>query len=142
MINYYQQDTVFEIENEDTIIKWIGETFISEGIAKEIELSIIFNSDEALLEINQQFLNHDFYTDIITFPIEETEEVLEAELYISIDRIKDNAQKLKKTFENELHRVIIHGVLHLCGFGDKTPEEEKIMRLKEDEHLKKLIFKR
>lgn len=140
MINYFKQDTDFELENEEAISKWIVSTFHSEKFSKEIVLSIIFNSDEALLEINKQFLNHDFYTDIITFPIEETDNILEAELYISIDRIIDNAKTLEKSFENELHRVIIHGVLHLCGFGDKTAEEEKQMRSKEDKYLKQLIF--
>lgn len=140
MIHYYQQDIEFVLENEKAINKWILDTFTAEGISKSIELSVIFNSDEALLEINKQFLDHDFYTDIITFPLEETEESLEAELYLSVERIKDNALKLEKSFENELHRVIIHGVLHLCGFGDKTPEEEEKMRSKEDQYLKKLSF--
>lgn len=138
MIDYYTQDIDFELKNEVTVSKWILESFKTEAVSKEIKLSIIFNSDEALLEINKQFLNHDFYTDIISFPLEETDEYLEAELYISIDRIVDNAQKLGKSFENELHRVIIHGVLHLCGFGDKTELEEKEMRAKEDEYLQKL----
>lgn len=138
MIQFFNQDIEFSLENEKQIIEWIQNTFQSEGINKDIQLSTIFCSDEALLEINQQFLQHDYYTDIITFPIEEDEKHLEAELYISIDRIKDNAQKLKKTFENELHRVIIHGTLHLCGYGDKNPEEEKQMRQKEDFYLNEL----
>lgn len=135
MIYFYQQDTDFELDNEEKVSNWIIETFKKEGISKEINMSVIFNSDEALLEINKQFLNHDYYTDIITFPIEETDSKLEAELYISIDRVKENAEDLKVSFENELLRVIIHGTLHLCGFGDHTEEEEKIMRQKEDEHL-------
>lgn len=139
MIQFFNQDTTFSLENKAQITKWIQNTFQHEGIDKNIELSIIFCSDESLLEINQQFLQHDYYTDIITFPIEEDEKHLEAELYISIDRIKDNAQKLKKTFENELHRVIIHGTLHLCGYGDKSPEEEKQMRQKEDFYLQKSL---
>lgn len=139
MIQFFNQDTIFSLENKAQITKWIQNTFQHEGIDKNIELSIIFCSDESLLEINQQFLQHDYYTDIITFPIEEDEKHLEAELYISIDRIKDNAQKLKKTFENELHRVIIHGTLHLCGYGDKSPEEEKQMRQKEDFYLQKSL---
>lgn len=135
MISYYQQDCDFELENEEKISNWILETFQKEGISKKITMSIIFNSDESLLEINKQFLNHDYYTDIITFPIEETETELEAELYISIDRVKENAEDFGITFENELQRVIIHGTLHLCGFGDKSESEEKLMRQKEDEHL-------
>lgn len=138
MIYYYNQDIEFELFHQEQISSWIIDTFHKEGISKEIELSIIFNSDEALLEINKQFLNHDFYTDIITFPLDETEEELTAELYISIDRIRDNAETLNISFEEELHRVIIHGVLHLCGFGDKTEEEEQEMRKKENFHLEKL----
>ncbi|MFT4643833.1 MAG: putative rRNA maturation factor [Planctomycetota bacterium] len=136
MIQFFNQDTPFSIENEQEISSWILSTFHKESITKEIELSIIFCNDDALLEINKQFLNHDYYTDIITFPIEETNTVFEAELYISIDRVKENAQDLSKPFQNELNRVIIHGVLHLCGYGDKTPEEIKIMRLKEDFYIK------
>jgi probable rRNA maturation factor len=136
LIQFFNQDTPFSIENEQEISSWILSTFHKESITKEIELSIIFCNDDALLEINKQFLNHDYYTDIITFPIEETNTVFEAELYISIDRVKENAQDLSKPFQNELNRVIIHGVLHLCGYGDKTPEEIKIMRLKEDFYIK------
>ncbi|MGB0884928.1 MAG: rRNA maturation RNase YbeY [Chitinophagales bacterium] len=138
MIHFFNQDIDFEISNSEIISNWIISTFQSENKNQEIELSIIFNSDEALLEVNQQFLNHDYYTDIITFTLEDTDDLLEAELYISIDRIKDNAVLLKKSFEEELHRVIIHGVLHLCSYKDKTDDEAKIMRKKEDEYLKKL----
>ena len=126
------------MESEQEISSWILNTFHEESITKKIELSIIFCSDNALLAINKQFLNHDYYTDIITFPIEETATVFEAELYISIDRVKENAQDLSKIFQNELHRVIIHGVLHLCDYGDKTTEEIKIMRSKEDYYITNL----
>ena len=126
------------MESEQEISSWILNTFHKESITKKIELSIIFCSDNALLAINKQFLNHDYYTDIITFPIEETATVFEAELYISIDRVKENAQDLSKIFQNELHRVIIHGVLHLCDYGDKTTEEIKIMRSKEDYYITNL----
>lgn len=135
MIQFFNQDIDFTLENESKISVWILNTFHKENITKEIELSIIFCSDDGLLEINKQFLDHDYYTDIITFPIEETNTVFEAELYISIDRVKDNAEELSKTFENELNRVIIHGVLHLCGYGDKTSEEITEMRSKEDFYI-------
>lgn len=138
MIQYFNQDISFEISEPDKISNWILNTFTKENKNQDIEISIIFNSDEALLEVNRQFLDHDYYTDIITFTLEETEELLEAELYISIDRIKDNAKQLEKTFEEELHRVIIHGVLHLCGYGDKSEEDIKLMREKENSYLKKL----
>jgi len=136
LIQFFNQDHSFTLENPTIISDWVLKTFISEHILKEIELSIIFCSDNALLEINKQFLNHDYFTDIITFPIEETNTVFEAELYISIDRIIDNAQTLDIPFDRELKRVIIHGVLHLCGFGDKTPKEIQEMRNKEDFYLK------
>jgi len=138
LINIFNQDINFVLNQKEVICNWILDTFLEENILKEIELSIIFCSDNALLEINKQFLNHDYYTDIITFPIEETNTIFEAELYISIDRVKENATTHSKTFENELSRVIIHGVLHLCGFGDKTASEIKIMRAKEDYYLTKL----
>lgn len=138
MINFYNHNIQFTISNTEKISSWISTTFIKEKIIKDIELSVIFCSDDSLLEINKQFLNHDYYTDIITFPIEETDTVFEAELYISIDRIKDNAKKLSIAFENELHRIIIHGVLHLCGYKDKTETEIIEIRGKEDFYLSEL----
>ena len=96
-------------------------------------IQYIFCSDEYLLEINRQYLNHDYFTDIITFNLGEKEIV--GEVYISIDRIKDNATTYKTSFKKELHRVIFHGALHLCGYKDKLNEEKKIMRAKEDRYL-------
>jgi probable rRNA maturation factor len=106
-----------------------------EGI-KKIALHYIFCSDEHLLQINQQFLNHDTYTDIITFDMREREDELVGEIYISVDRIRENATKFKTPFAQELHRVLFHGCLHLCGFGDKKPAEKKEMTLQEDACLK------
>lgn len=105
-----------------------------EGI-KRISLTYIFVTDEALLEINQQFLNHDTYTDIVTFDLGETENELVGEIYVSIDRVAENAETFKTTYERELHRVIFHGTLHLCGYGDKTKEEQTEMRGMEDQCL-------
>lgn len=85
-----------------------------------------------------EYLDHNYYTDIITFPIEENQKQLEAELYISVDRVEDNARQLNITFENELHRVLIHGVLHLCGYSDKLKEDELSMREKESFYLSAL----
>ena len=140
MIQFFNQDCLFKLDNEEDVSSWILKTFQLENITKSITLTVIFCSDEALLDINQTFLNHDYYTDIITFPIEEDDENLEAELYISVDRVKDNAKNLSKNFKNELHRVIIHGVLHLCSYPDKSEEEAKIMRSKEDFYLTNLKF--
>lgn len=104
-------------------------------------LNYIFCSDKRLLEINRQFLQHDYYTDIITFELSPAETPVEGEIYISIDRVKDNAQQHDSTVTRELHRVIFHGVLHLCGYKDKTPAQEKLMREKEDYYLKRYFGK-
>lgn len=104
------------------------------------ELYYYFCSDDKLLEINQQRLGHDFYTDIVTFPLTDCESVISSEFCLSLDRIAENAQTFGRSYESELHRVIIHGVLHLIGFDDLTDEDEKIMRLKEEESLS-LLFK-
>ena len=138
MINFFNQEISFKLKNQEKISSWVLQTFKTEKIIKEIELSIIFCSDDALLEINKKFLNHDYYTDIITFPIEETNTVFEAELYISIDRVKENAKNLSIAFQDELHRIVIHGVLHLCGYKDKTDKEIEEMRFKENFYLKTL----
>ena len=117
-----------------TILKqWIKT--IVENNKKEVgEISYIFCSDEQLLEINKEFLNHDYYTDIITFDYSETD-VVSGDLFISIERIKDNAKTLKTSYQEELHRVIIHGVLHLLGYKDKTEDESENMRKLENECL-------
>jgi probable rRNA maturation factor len=99
------------------------------------DLSYIFCSDERLLEINRQFLQHDFYTDIITFPLSEPNQPITAEIYISVDRIRENARDFGVSMKNELLRVIFHGALHLCGHGDKTPKEKAKMRQLEDKYL-------
>ena len=113
---------------------------VAQGYGKSIgELYYYFCSDEKLLEINKQRLGHDFYTDIVTFPLTDCETVLSSEFCLSLDRIKENAETFGRSYENELHRVIIHGVLHLIGFDDHTDEDEKTMREKEEEALKKLF---
>ncbi|MBQ8957313.1 MAG: rRNA maturation RNase YbeY [Bacteroidales bacterium] len=112
---------------------------VAEGYGKSVgELYYYFCSDDKLLEINKERLGHDFYTDIVTFPLTDCETVLSSEFCISVDRIKENAKTFGKTYESELHRVMIHGVLHLIGFDDHTDEDEKTMREKEDEALKLL----
>lgn len=106
-----------------------------EDFNKDLILQVIFLGDETLLLMNKEFLNHDYYTDIITFPIEESEDTLEAELYISIDRVRDNAQKEDESFSNELLRVFLHGILHLVGYKDDTAQAKKIMREKESFYM-------
>ncbi len=106
------------------------------------DLTIVFCDDEYLLDINQKFLQHDFYTDIITFDLSgDTSKIIVAELYISVDRVKENAKNNKVTVKNELHRVIFHGCLHLCGYTDKGKESKQIMRKNEDKWLDKYFLK-
>jgi probable rRNA maturation factor len=99
------------------------------------ELQYIFCSDPYLLEINRQFLGHDYYTDIISFDLSEKGQPINAEIYISVDRVRDNAQNFDSSLRKELHRVIFHGALHLCGFKDKTKKEQIKMRKTEEKYL-------
>jgi probable rRNA maturation factor len=98
-------------------------------------LQYIFCSDDYLLDINRQYLNHDYYTDIITFDLSEKGHPINAEIYISVDRVQDNAREYGSSIKKELHRVIFHGALHLCGYKDKTPAQEKEMRQMEEKYL-------
>jgi rRNA maturation RNase YbeY len=102
-------------------------------------LSYIFCSDKTLLEMNRQFLDHNYYTDILTFDLSEKRGEITGDIYISIDRVRDNANSLGKTFKEEIHRVIFHGVLHLCGYKDKTDKESGQMRQKEDYYLSRYL---
>ncbi len=114
-------------------------SFITASIANETgcasALQYIFVSDGSLLEMNKQFLQHDTYTDIITFDLSEHKGKIIGEIYISVDRVRENALKFKVDYQQELHRVIFHGAIHLCGYTDKTAKAKKIMRAKEDEWL-------
>ena len=132
-IQFFNAYVAFRFFARAKISKWILRVLKQEG-AKLSNLNIIFCSDDYLLGINRQYLNHDFYTDIITFDYSEKRDI-SGELYISIDRVKDNANSLGATFQQELNRVIIHGVLHLLGFKDKTSRQAKTIRKKEDECL-------
>ncbi|MBN9385668.1 MAG: rRNA maturation RNase YbeY [Chitinophagaceae bacterium] len=99
------------------------------------EIHYIFCSDDYLLGINRQYLKHDYYTDIITFGLSEPGQPINAEIYISIDRVKENAREFKTSIKRELHRVIFHGALHLCGYKDKKKEDQQVMRKMEDKYL-------
>ena len=98
-------------------------------------LSIVFCSDEYLLEINKSYLNHDYYTDIITFDYSEDRGTIHGEMFISADRVRENAATFNSTIKRELHRVIFHGLLHLCGYDDKSIKKASVMRQKEDYYL-------
>lgn len=115
---------------------FLADLFAAEGQGLQ-SLHYVFCSDAYLLEINKQFLQHDTYTDIVTFEMGEDPAITEGEIYISIDRVLENAEKFKVPVNQELHRVIFHGALHLCGFKDKSKKDEVLMRSKEDEYLKK-----
>ncbi len=119
--------------SEDTLCNWISKVVELEG--KEMsDIALIFCNDEYLLKVNQDFLEHDFYTDIITFDYC-SDNLISGDLFVSVERVIDNAQEYNVTFQQELHRVIVHGILHLCGYMDKTPEEETVMRQKESDAL-------
>lgn len=105
------------------------------------QLRYIFCSDEYLLQINKEHLNHNYYTDIITFDLSETSNATIGEIYISVDRVRDNAQNYEVSFKHELLRVIFHGALHLCGYKDKSTKEEQLMRKAEDKYLKYYLSK-
>lgn len=121
-------------ENIDENLKnWIENIIVSEG-KKLGEINYIFCDDEYLLKINQDFLDHDYYTDIITFD-QVRGKTISGEIFVSLQRIKDNASLISKNYEEEKKRVIAHGILHLCGYKDKTEEEKKTMRAKEDFYL-------
>lgn len=113
----------------------IKELFIKEKKILE-RLDYIFCDDAYLLDLNRSFLNHDYYTDIITFDMSLTDQIV-GEIYISVDTVRLNSERFKTTFSSELHRVIFHGALHLCGYGDKSRMEVKQMRSLEDRYLKK-----
>ncbi|MBX2949865.1 MAG: rRNA maturation RNase YbeY [Crocinitomicaceae bacterium] len=98
------------------------------------DISLIFTSDEHLLTVNQQYLDHDYYTDIITFDYSE-DDFVSGDLFISVDRVRENAAENNVSFLHELNRVVVHGVLHLCGYKDKSESEEQMMRAKEDQML-------
>jgi probable rRNA maturation factor len=134
-IRFFEEETPFKFSKRNTHKKWIGE--IAKGEGKHIsELVFIFCSDEYLHQINLSYLNHDTYTDIITFDHTELENTLEGEIYISIERVIENAAIVGETFQRELLRVMSHGVLHLCGYKDKTNQEANLMRKKEEEAIK------
>lgn len=133
-IQFFYEDIDFKLRNSRKTISWINASIKTEGKNAE-ELNFIFCSDHYLLQMNIDYLQHNTYTDIITFDTSEEEGNISGDIFISIDRIKDNAVKFKKEFDNELHRVMIHGILHLIGYSDKTPSKKKRMREKEDAYL-------
>lgn len=135
-IQFFYQKSLHSLRNRENLKGFLQKT--AHSYKKQIsQLNIVFCSDAYLLNINRQHLSHDYYTDIITFDLSEKKNILEAEIYISVDRVRENAKALGNPFYLELHRVIFHGLLHLMGYKDKQTSDQKKMRKAEDALLTK-----
>lgn len=130
----FNYETNFELPYEYEFSSWISKVIRSEK-CKEGEINYIFCDDDYLLDINQKYLNHDTLTDIISFDYSVGKE-LHGDIYISVERVKENAKDFEEDFEDEIRRVMVHGVLHYCGYKDKSEEDKKLMRSKEDHYIK------
>ncbi|MBO4434946.1 MAG: rRNA maturation RNase YbeY [Bacteroidales bacterium] len=136
MVSFYTQDTAFVLKGKRLVARWLKEVALREG-CRIGDISVIFCSDPVILDVNRKYLGHDYYTDIITFDYCE-EEVLNGDLFISVDTVRANAAEYGTMFHEELHRVIVHGVLHLIGYDDHTDADIAEMRMKENEYLELL----
>lgn len=139
--NFFTEDVKFFLPDSRVVSKWIRLVILQEARI-HVNLNFVFCSDEYLRQINNKFLRHDTYTDIVTFDNSEHLGEVEGDIFISIDRVSENALKFKRPFFEELSRVIIHGVLHLIGYDDKTPSQKRQMRKKEDTYLSLLSVPR
>ena len=137
MLNFFTENVDFDLLRPIKTKKWIKNTSISEGY-EIADLNYIFCDDDCLLEINKQYLDHDYFTDIITFDNSEEDNVIEGDIYISVDRVRENAATFHADFETEMRRVLIHGLLHLMGYDDTDEKLKSAMRAKEDQYL--LLF--
>ena len=133
MVNYYFEDTAFKLKAKTKIKNWLKLVAESEVYTLG-NVSVIFCSDNYILDINQRFLQHDYFTDIITFDYSEGSKI-SGDLFISVDSVKENSIEYGTDFEDELHRVIVHGILHLIGYDDHTDDDVRIMRSKENYYL-------
>ncbi|MFC4233010.1 rRNA maturation RNase YbeY [Parasediminibacterium paludis] len=133
-VSFHTADKQLTIRNRALLKQFIANIFDLENKPLK-KLDYVFCSDEYLLQINKDFLNHDYYTDIITFPLSDKQEAITAEVYVSLDRVRDNANQHGSTIHDETLRVLFHGALHLCGYGDKSPREAEKMRNKEDYYI-------
>ena len=133
MISFHCKHSQYRPANKSRITEWLNKSVQHQK--KSIgNISIVFCSDEHLLQINKQYLNHNYFTDIITFDYS-TNNVISGDLFVSIDRLRDNAANLEINLQLEVRRVLVHGVLHLCGYNDKSPADKKLMTAKEDFYL-------
>ena len=141
MILFFSEGVDYRFKNRSLYKRWIREVILSQqgliASKKCGDLSIIFCNDDYLLNVNNQYLKHNYYTDIITFDYSDNQ-IINGDLFISVDSVKNNSVTYKTEFMTELSRVIIHGVLHLCGYNDHTEEDKKLMKEKEDFALTKL----
>ncbi len=126
----------FELMNADRISKWLSSVISSEKF-REGDINYIFCDDEYLLELNMEFLNHETYTDIISFDYKVGKE-LHGDIFVSVERVKENAKEFEVSFDEELNRVLVHGILHYCGYKDKADEDTRVMREREDYYLRLL----
>jgi len=133
-IHFFFQKVPSNLKNIRKLRAFILQLFKEEGIQID-NINYIFCTDKALHKINKDYLNHDFYTDIITFNLSASGSIINGEIYISTERVKENAMTFKNSFQKELHRVIFHGALHLCGYKDKSAGEKVKMRKKERYYL-------
>jgi rRNA maturation RNase YbeY len=133
MICFYTEDIAFSLPQKRRVKAWLKKVIEAETMQTG-EVSIIFCSDDYLLQMNRHYLQHNYYTDIITFDYNENTTV-NGDLFISLDTVRANAKEYKQTFERELDRVMVHGILHLCGYKDTTPQQQKCMRIAEDKYL-------
>ncbi len=135
-IHFFKEDIRFRLQHQQALRKWITKAVVQNKFQLN-EINYIFCSDPYLLQLNNQFLKHNFFTDIITFDTSSEKKTISADIFISIDSVISNAEIFQVSFQDELHRVMIHGVIHLLGFTDKTKKDQAIMRKMEDEWLKK-----
>lgn len=134
LVQFYIADTKITLKERTKLKGFIISIFLKEG-KKMNYINYIFCSDEYLLSINREFLKHDYYTDIITFNLSGIQDPINGEVYISIDRIRENAKNLQVSIKSEFHRVVFHGALHLCGYKDKKRADKQLMRKQEDKYL-------
>ncbi|MBA4407860.1 MAG: rRNA maturation RNase YbeY [Bacteroidota bacterium] len=135
-VKFFSEDAPIPKLKKRILIRWIKNVIVSEG--KSVgDISFIFCSDSYLLEVNNKYLDHDYYTDIITFGYVK-DNLIQGDIFVSVDRVKENAGTYNTSFENEIQRILIHGVLHLLGYKDKSKKDKYIMTSKEDIYLKML----
>jgi rRNA maturation RNase YbeY len=134
MIIFFNEDINLKFQGKNIFKAWLKKVAEKEGV-KVKNLNYIFCSDNYLHKINMEYLDHDTYTDIITFDNSEDESIIEGDIFISIERVTENSQNLNTVFDDELKRVIVHGLLHLCGYDDHTPEDKAEMRRLESEYI-------